>query len=157
MNTGRRQTFRLARYRARTEYRFTSTRSSFREQDPAEYCRDLIRTRDYESFLTSHFYPKNLQNAYLALRAFYVCVWHIYPPYFTDEQAGRARNHSRYSIPDHDRENACAVLERCCQRYRLRSYSSPFNSTSVFLMTSSTRVDLQNILWPSLSIKYLII
>ncbi|KAI0071696.1 hypothetical protein K474DRAFT_1686957 [Panus rudis PR-1116 ss-1] len=40
--------------------------------DPIAYCRDLVRKRDYEAFLTSHFYPREVQGAYLALRAFYI-------------------------------------------------------------------------------------
>lgn len=57
-------------------------------RDPEGYCRDLVRKRDYEWFLVSHFYPKELQGAFFALRAFYVsyasrpcvcllfeCVW----------------------------------------------------------------------------------
>ena len=41
-------------------------------QDPESYCKDLVRKRDYEWFLISHFYPKELQGAFFALRAFYV-------------------------------------------------------------------------------------
>lgn len=40
--------------------------------DPNAYCRDLVQKRDYESFLLSQFYAKEQQNAFLALRAFYV-------------------------------------------------------------------------------------
>lgn len=40
--------------------------------DPAAYCRDLVRTRDYESYLIGSFYPRELQGAFFALRAFYV-------------------------------------------------------------------------------------
>ena len=41
-------------------------------QDPESYCKDLVRKRDYEWFLVAHFYPKELQGAFFALRAFYV-------------------------------------------------------------------------------------
>lgn len=41
-------------------------------QNPESYCKDLVRSRDYEWFLISHFYPKELQGAFFALRAFYV-------------------------------------------------------------------------------------
>jgi NADH dehydrogenase [ubiquinone] 1 alpha subcomplex assembly factor 6 len=41
-------------------------------QDPFAYCRNFVRTRDYEAFLTSQFYPKHLQDAFFAVRAFYV-------------------------------------------------------------------------------------
>ncbi|CAL1713126.1 unnamed protein product [Somion occarium] len=41
-------------------------------QDSLAYCKYLVRKRDYEAFLTSHFYPRHLQAAFFALRAFYV-------------------------------------------------------------------------------------
>ena len=40
--------------------------------DPAAYCRDLVRKRDYESYLIGSFYPRHIQGAFFALRAFYV-------------------------------------------------------------------------------------
>ncbi|KIM89068.1 hypothetical protein PILCRDRAFT_95104 [Piloderma croceum F 1598] len=40
--------------------------------DPSGYCKDLVRKYDYESFLTSQFYPKEMQGGYFALKAFYV-------------------------------------------------------------------------------------
>ncbi|KDQ62289.1 hypothetical protein JAAARDRAFT_122532 [Jaapia argillacea MUCL 33604] len=40
--------------------------------DPVAYCRELVRKNDYESFLLSPFYPKELQGGYFALKAFYV-------------------------------------------------------------------------------------
>ncbi|KAJ2969856.1 hypothetical protein NUW54_g12866 [Trametes sanguinea] len=40
--------------------------------DPEAYCRDLVRKRDYESYLIGSFYPRRLQGAFFALRAFYV-------------------------------------------------------------------------------------
>jgi hypothetical protein len=42
--------------------------------DPTGYCKDLVRKHDYESFLTSQFYPKEMQGGYFALKAFYVSV-----------------------------------------------------------------------------------
>ncbi|KAI0345776.1 hypothetical protein BDW22DRAFT_1353368 [Trametopsis cervina] len=41
-------------------------------QEPYAYCRDLVRKRDYEAFLTSQFYPKSYQDGFFALRAFYI-------------------------------------------------------------------------------------
>lgn len=41
-------------------------------KDPAKYCRDLVRERDYEAFLISQFWPRELRDHYIALRAFYV-------------------------------------------------------------------------------------
>jgi hypothetical protein len=41
--------------------------------DPTGYCKDLVRKHDYESFLMSQFYPKELQSGYFALKAFSVC------------------------------------------------------------------------------------
>lgn len=43
-------------------------------QDPNSFCKDFVRKRDYEAFLTSYFYPRHLQPAFFAFRAFYVCV-----------------------------------------------------------------------------------
>ena len=43
-------------------------------QDPSTYCSDLVRKRDYESFLISHFWPRELREHFIALRAFYVGV-----------------------------------------------------------------------------------
>ncbi|KAI0648011.1 isoprenoid synthase domain-containing protein [Trametes meyenii] len=40
--------------------------------DPAAYCKDLVRKRDYESYLIGSSYPRHFQGAFFALRAFYV-------------------------------------------------------------------------------------
>ncbi|KAI0670745.1 isoprenoid synthase domain-containing protein [Trametes maxima] len=40
--------------------------------DPAAYCRDLVRKRDYESYLIGSSCPRHFQGAFFALRAFYV-------------------------------------------------------------------------------------
>ncbi|ETW81558.1 hypothetical protein HETIRDRAFT_173241 [Heterobasidion irregulare TC 32-1] len=40
-------------------------------KDPNVYCRDFVRTHDYESYLISQFYPKEKRNGYFALKAFY--------------------------------------------------------------------------------------
>ncbi|KAI0632127.1 isoprenoid synthase domain-containing protein [Trametes polyzona] len=40
--------------------------------DPDAYCKDLVRKRDYESYLIGAFYPRHIQGAFFALRAFYV-------------------------------------------------------------------------------------
>lgn len=42
--------------------------------DPGQFCEDLVRKHDYESFLTSQFYPKEVRGGYFALKAFYVGV-----------------------------------------------------------------------------------
>lgn len=41
-------------------------------RDPNAYCSDLIRKRDYEAYLVSHFWPREIRAHYIALRAFYV-------------------------------------------------------------------------------------
>ncbi|KAF8134793.1 hypothetical protein K438DRAFT_1883037 [Mycena galopus ATCC 62051] len=41
-------------------------------QDPAAYCRELVRKHDYESFLISKFWPGQLQDGYFAIKAFSV-------------------------------------------------------------------------------------
>ncbi|RPD62423.1 hypothetical protein L226DRAFT_458098 [Lentinus tigrinus ALCF2SS1-7] len=40
--------------------------------DPSAYCMEYVRKRDYESYLIGSFYPRELQGAFFALRAFYV-------------------------------------------------------------------------------------
>ncbi|KAG9315907.1 isoprenoid synthase domain-containing protein [Chiua virens] len=40
--------------------------------NPTEYCKELVRKHDYEGYLTSQFYPRQYQNAFYALRAFYI-------------------------------------------------------------------------------------
>ncbi|KAK0221836.1 isoprenoid synthase domain-containing protein [Armillaria fumosa] len=41
-------------------------------EQPDQYCADLVRKNDYESFLVSPFYPPELRPAYFALKAFSV-------------------------------------------------------------------------------------
>ncbi|KAI0720493.1 isoprenoid synthase domain-containing protein [Cerioporus squamosus] len=50
----------------------TSTPSEPGVADPSTYCREYVRKRDYESYLIGSFYPRELQGAFFALRAFYV-------------------------------------------------------------------------------------
>lgn len=45
--------------------------------DPTTYCSDFLRKHDYESFLISQFYPKEMQGGYLALKAFSVRIYNI--------------------------------------------------------------------------------
>ncbi|EJF63423.1 isoprenoid synthase domain-containing protein [Dichomitus squalens] len=55
--------------------RSLATHSSHSEAgvaDPAAYCKDYVRKRDYESYLIGGFYPRHLQGPFFALRAFYV-------------------------------------------------------------------------------------
>lgn len=42
--------------------------------DPTSYCVDLLRERDYESFLIGHLFPTELRPGYFALKAFSVSV-----------------------------------------------------------------------------------
>lgn len=39
----------------------------------SNYCKDYVRKHDYEGYLLAPFYPPQLQDAYWAIRAFYVC------------------------------------------------------------------------------------
>ncbi|KAI5122808.1 hypothetical protein M0805_000150 [Coniferiporia weirii] len=48
------------------------TTNSFSSQDPDAYCRDFVRKHDRDSYLTSQFFPRSLQPACFALKAFYV-------------------------------------------------------------------------------------
>jgi NADH dehydrogenase [ubiquinone] 1 alpha subcomplex assembly factor 6 len=43
-------------------------------EDPTGYCKEFVRKHDYESFLISPFYPKEMQPGYFALKAFYVSI-----------------------------------------------------------------------------------
>ncbi|THU87048.1 hypothetical protein K435DRAFT_745713 [Dendrothele bispora CBS 962.96] len=40
--------------------------------DPVQHCRSLVQKYDYEGYLISPFFPKELQGGYFALKAFYV-------------------------------------------------------------------------------------
>jgi NADH dehydrogenase [ubiquinone] 1 alpha subcomplex assembly factor 6 len=40
--------------------------------DPHAYCKDLVRKHDYDSFLTSYFYPREAQSGFFAIKAFSV-------------------------------------------------------------------------------------
>lgn len=53
--------------------RRVSTTISPGPSDPHAYCRELVRKRDYDSFLNSYFYPRHAQNGYFAIKAFSVC------------------------------------------------------------------------------------
>jgi NADH dehydrogenase [ubiquinone] 1 alpha subcomplex assembly factor 6 len=45
-------------------------------QNPIEYCSDLLRKHDRDSYLTAQFFPGALKPAALALKAFAVsCTW----------------------------------------------------------------------------------
>ncbi|KAJ8080579.1 hypothetical protein PM082_017413 [Marasmius tenuissimus] len=50
----------------------SSSSVTFGEADAAQYCRDLVRKHDYESYLISQFFPKEYQGGYFALKAFSV-------------------------------------------------------------------------------------
>lgn len=110
MNTGRRSLLKFA-----TAPRHLSTVAE--QQPPAAYCRDLVRSRDYESFLTSHFYPKHLQDGYFALKAFYVHTSTLLCEQILTCILGGAGHNTGYCLATRDRENAYAVLARCCQKY----------------------------------------
>jgi NADH dehydrogenase [ubiquinone] 1 alpha subcomplex assembly factor 6 len=71
---------RISRRLTQTPWRHTRSMATFLgsnhdttgSADPSEYCKVFIRRHDYESFLISQFYPKEMQNGYFALKAFYV-------------------------------------------------------------------------------------
>jgi hypothetical protein len=84
--------------------------------DPSKYCKDLVRKYDYESFLTSQFYPKEMQGGYFALKAFYVSFLDILILCDVDSSdfmcEGRAGDDTGYRIEFHAWKNENAVLER---------------------------------------------
>ncbi|CAG8519717.1 682_t:CDS:2 [Ambispora gerdemannii] len=50
----------------------TSVNQLEKPESALKYCIDLVRKHDYENYLCSALYPKNLQHAYYAIRAFNV-------------------------------------------------------------------------------------
>lgn len=77
-------TMRVARCaRVTSRSRLAQTRKTFstsatrnaQPEDPTMYCRQLVLKQDYDSYLSSYFYPRHLQDAYFALRAFNVGVF----------------------------------------------------------------------------------
>ena len=46
----------------------------------SESCKSLVLKRDYESFLTSKFYPTAAQDGFFALKAFYVYTLPLLSP-----------------------------------------------------------------------------
>lgn len=60
--------------RVKTPKRFYATQQPSSDNavglaDPVGYCRDLVRKHDYESYLISQFWPKDLQGSYFAIKA----------------------------------------------------------------------------------------
>jgi len=43
--------------------------------DPFGYCTDLVRKHDYESYLISQFWPRDIRGSYLAIKAFSVSLF----------------------------------------------------------------------------------
>ncbi|KAF8510069.1 isoprenoid synthase domain-containing protein [Hysterangium stoloniferum] len=52
--------------------RFATSVNSGSTGNHAEYCRALVQRHDYESYLSSYFYPRTLQPGYFALKAFFL-------------------------------------------------------------------------------------
>lgn len=81
--------------------------------DHNAYCRDLVRKRDYDAFLTSQLYPATYKNSYYALRAFYVSVCSAGSDMDDNNlstSAGRTSNAPGVDIQCDDRQDAHAVL-----------------------------------------------
>jgi len=53
-------------------FRRASTNAPIGTMDPHTYCKDLVRKHDYDSFLTSYFYPREAQSGFFAIKAFSV-------------------------------------------------------------------------------------
>ncbi|KAF8914932.1 isoprenoid synthase domain-containing protein [Mucidula mucida] len=51
---------------------YSTTRPAAGAENPAQYCLDLVRKHDYESYLAGPFYPAELRTGYYALKAFSV-------------------------------------------------------------------------------------
>lgn len=82
-------------------------------QDPDTYCREFVRQHDRDSFLTSQFFPKNLQHACFAVRAF--CVSFRWSDSRTDGLFVQVRTciDPRHCVQRNDRSNEDAILGRC--------------------------------------------
>ena len=52
--------------------RRASTNAPTGMMDPHAYCKDFVRKYDYDSFLTSYFYPREAQSGFFAIKAFSV-------------------------------------------------------------------------------------
>lgn len=112
--------------------------------DPAAYCRDFVRKHDYDSWLLSPFYPKHLQNAYFALKAFSVCnssfLVDIQLTFGSCLLVGRTSDGAGHRVQSHDRENENAVLaghgHQCSRRA-----CSDYSILSIDAMLTNRRVD----------------
>ena len=56
-------------------FRRASTNAPIGTMDPHVYCRDFVRKYDYDSFLTSYFYPQEAQSGFFAIKAFSVSAF----------------------------------------------------------------------------------
>ncbi len=83
---------------------------------PDQYCADLVRKNDYESFLVSPFYPTELRPAYFALKAFSVGA-HRLPDNVHSALAGGLGNGAGQRLESDDWPIADAVLARCYQKF----------------------------------------
>ncbi|KAF5360504.1 hypothetical protein D9756_005022 [Leucocoprinus leucothites] len=62
----------LRRLYATQHQSFDNSSSTVGLSDPFEYCTDLVRKHDYESYLISQFWPRDLRGSYFAIKAFSV-------------------------------------------------------------------------------------
>ena len=93
-------------------------------EDPNVYCRDFVRTHDYESYLISQFYPKKKRNGYFALKAFYVREVRTLGTrvYLTMVCVlGRASDGPGLGVERYARKNEDAVLEGRRQEFGRRA------------------------------------
>lgn len=62
---------------ASQRYSTADTHSTGGQEDPFSYCREFVKKHDRDSYLTSLFFPKDLQGFCFAVRSFYVSnVYH---------------------------------------------------------------------------------
>lgn len=85
-------------------------------EDPFTYCRNFVRQHDRDSYLTSQFFPKNLQGFCFAVRAFYVSI--SFRDFLSlvhnfDLSADRIGNDTGLYFKRRHWRNADAVLEGC--------------------------------------------
>ncbi|KAF9013285.1 isoprenoid synthase domain-containing protein [Cyathus striatus] len=109
-------------------YRTASTASETAGlANPAVYCRDLVRKHDYESYMISHFYPKEYQDAYFAIKAFSVELATVQDHVSNTMIAKMRMQFWRDTIKDIQngrppRHPISLALHQACQQFHLPSY-----------------------------------
>ena len=126
--------------------------------DPLGYCKDFVRKYDYESFLTSQFYPKESQGGYFALKAFYVSGIIIFVAWADLRRSNYRWYRIQYQIPCLGRWG-CSSGETLLNKYRMyvpfdqnkyhcwtyhvgQTSETPYRTRFIWSITASTHPSL---------------